>query len=155
MVGHDHDHGLGTDEGGVSDMAQGKLDDEAQGKLSAASIASGDRPYAHIRVEDLVDVHNEEAAVTALPKPQRIDLSGTASASSSRARASSDRQCIARRAATALKARSASHTQMLVQNIGDRAQASSTTPSVSAKTRMEALRERIRAKQGSNPSDGS
>ena len=153
VVGHDHDRGL--DYGDTSDMAQGKLEDVAQGKLSSAHVANAHRPYEHIVVEDLVDAHNEEAAVAALPKPQRINLSCSAGTTRSRTHASTDKQCVARRAATAQKALTSAHTHSLVQGIGDRAKARSTTPSGSATARMEALRERVRARQAGSSTDGA
>ena len=107
--------------------------------------------FANVDVSQLIDGRAEDAAIASLPAPQRINLSGQDTDQVHRSRPSSDKQCKARRAATALKSSNAEMTKRQVEMIGARlTTSSSSTSSSTAASRMEAMRLRILAKQSSS-----
>ena len=122
-----------------------RLDETMDTPASSSSVTHS--LYANVVVDTLVDTKGEDEAIAKLPAAQRINFSTDSGPSAQRTRASGDKQCIARRGATAARARNAEATVKLVQNIGDRAAANAPTARASATNRMEALRERIRARQ--------
>ena len=139
--------------------------DVSDGPSSAASVASAavDANDAHasynaiddsrtlfddIDADALVDKQREVAAIASLPKPQVFQLSQqTAMEPPRRGLPSRDKQDIARRAATRSRAANATNTSRMVQDIGQRANAVSAEDKPSAASRLQALRERIRARQ--------
>ena len=114
--------------------------------------------FHNVDVEQLLDPQRESYAATMLPSAQAFSLDGPGTTPAvTRNRASRDKQDIARRNATWSRHASAEQTARMVQELGDRAAASSSTEAsarLTATQRLQAMRDRVRARQAASGVSG-